>query len=142
MNAFLKCQRNTELVVDGYIRDQVPYGVEREIHRKFIVYHWNSKSLYDCDHHQLKDIILLSMIQLLNGNNHNILIDDNKLLFVLKINQMNGEQFHSLGRENWMILLKDNDVCSKGTAMKLWIKIHQFDLTAIKHKLPIYSPLH
>lgn len=141
MNTFLKCQRNTKLIIDGYIRDQVPDDIETEIHRKFIGYQWNTKSLFECNHEQFKDIIILSKIQLLNDNVHNI-FDDNKLLFVLRDNQMNGEQFRSLGKEKWMMLLKDNNVCSKGTAMKLWIEIKKFELTSIKHNTPIYLPLH
>ena len=146
-------QMQTQLVIDGYINEievsmskNIPMDIKREIHKLFIKYCWNSTNLFDCNEHELADVVIHSMKILeqktkTNDANRNSIIDLKKLQRILKRDGMNGYRFCAFGKGNWVSFLKNDNICTTGASLKSWKMIYRFEFKEIKPGSPIYLPL-
>ena len=132
---YIQCQNNerTSMVIDGYIHQQqvaIPLDIEKQIHKLFIKYYWESKTVFECNENQMKDVIQISMKKI----SHKKSIDMNKMECSLEDDKINGNTFCSL-------TIKSKGLCSIGAAILSWKMIHRFDFTFIKPGSSIYLPL-
>ena len=139
----LKTKQETIVIINRYIRDQkieIPQDIIFLIQFQFIDYYW-AAILFDCDRHQLRDVIMMSMEEINDDTTYNSLIDFKRMSHLLKKTQMNGAKFCKLSEKEFCYLLHDYKICSMKMAITLSRKIYRFDFAIIALGSPVYLPL-
>ena len=137
MDRLQRLQRETKLIINFYTHDYTPTNIQQIIHSNLTHYKWTCKTLFDSNRKEFHDVLISCIDEIYQESDHN-LANKQKILDFLRSQRINGRIFCALGRKDWMALLKSDNICSMGFAIKLWEKIYRFDFSEIKIGSPIY----
>ena len=144
MNGLLKIRKEMkemQLVIDGYCHENqhVPSDIQQMIHKTFVRYYWKCNTLFESDSNELGEVVESCVNEIYGtGTFVHGTMNPQQVMNFFRMQNMNGTTFCSMGKRNWITLFTNNNVCSMGVAIRLWIKIHQFDFSIINVGSPMY----